>query len=666
MVGKLATSCLGADDARALGFAPAPPEELGELGHPRKMAFVLPYFGVDGRRTGFRRYRYLEDTRSSMERQTEAKPARYVQPPDTLPEAYFPPLVDWRRIAEDPSVPLVVTEGELKAACCTKAGRPCIGLGGVHSFKSSRRGLPMLRSLAGFDWKGRDVVVAYDSDAHTNHLVVAARNELCRELLERGALPRVADLPPAEDGSKQGIDDLCYAEGPEALSAALDAAESFAASQQLHELNAEVAYVRDPGLVVVVGEGRRMRASDFVQHAYSNRHFYEESLTPQGKPKIAKKKAAQAWLEWERRFELSRMTYAPGQPRVTREGEYNTWPGWGVEPRRGDVKPWRDLLDFLFFGMPEERRWFERWCALPLQRPGAKMYAAAVLWGVETGTGKSLAGVSLGRIYGTNYTLLGDRELNDGRNAWAEHKQFVLGDDVTGHDQRRHADRLKAMITQPMIRIDQKFVPSYTVPDLINYMFTSNHPDAFFLEDRDRRYFVHEVTEQPMPREFYVYYMRWLDSGGSQALFHHLLGLDVGGQRPEDRAMETVAREAMIEDGHSSLARWVRALRATPDAVLRAGQAVLQGDLWSSADILRAYDSDGSTKTTASAVSREMKRAGFRMVYRGMQVPTRNGQQRLFAVRDRTRWEATSSCKAIAAHYDATRGAPPAKKYSGG
>lgn len=660
MLADLARSLITEEEALKLGMAPAQPDELPE-GVPAKSAYRIPYYDLDGRPTGFCRWRYLEDTRSLLAQKTDAKPIRYVQQTDTLPEAYFPPLIEWRRLAEDAAVPLAITEGEKKSACLTSLGRPCIGLGGVYSFKSTKKGLPLLRSLMEFDWQGRDVVVAYDSDASTNHMVVAARNELCRELLALGALPRIALISAGPGGTKRGLDDVAAQDGAEALLAELDAAEGFAASAALWELSAEVAYVRDPGLVVVLETGQAMRPSDFVNHAYSNRHYYEETLTPAGKPKMTKKRAAGAWLEWEERYELARMSYAPGQPRVTEDGEYNTWPGWGREPVRGSVAPWRKLLDRLFAGHPEERRWFERWCALPLQRPGVKLFTCALLWGVETGTGKSMVGKTLGRIYGQNYTLIGDKELKDARNEWARNKQFVMGDDVTGQEQRQYADRLKAMITQESIRIDVKYVPSYSVPDLINYLFTSNHPDAFFLEDRDRRDFVHEVTCPPMTREEVLEYASWMDGDGPSHLFHHLLNLDLGGQLPEDRAPETAARAAMIEDGHSQLARWVRTLRDSPDVALRIGSAPLAGDLWSSADLLKIYDTDGHTRTTTSAVSRELKRAGLRHVYGGAQLVLSCGRTRLFAVRDRERWNKASG-PALAEHYEATRGAKASAK----
>lgn len=661
MLAKLETSCLDEADAKVLRLAVAKAGELKAMGFPDKMAFELPYFDAKGRPSKFSRWRYLEDSRDGFAAKTDAKAMRYVQTPGTLQEIYMPPTVNWEVIQKDKNEAIGITEGELKAACATKHLLPTLGLGGVYSFKSTKRGLPLLPVFYDFEWKERRVYVMFDSDASSNPMVVAARNELCRELLGLGALPRVVHLTPGAEGEKRGVDDAILQDGAEYVADLLEESDGFAQSMTLHELNTEVAYVRNPGLVVNMDSGQKMSPDAFSGHAYANRYYYDEHFDKEGNRKFVKKPAAKAWVGWEHRLELSRMVYSPGEGKITAGREFNTWPGWGCEPKRGSVEPWRRLLDHLFQGHPEERLWFERWCALPLQRPGAKLYTAAVLWGVATGTGKSLVGYTLGRIYGLNFTEICDVELQDERNEWAVDKQFVMGDDVTGAEQRRFADRLKKMITQKEMRIDQKYVPTYTVQDRINYLFTSNHPDAFFLEDDDRRFFIHEVDVAPLPKEFYAGYMEWLDSDGPAHLFDHLLRLDLGGREPEDRSPVTAARNAMVEDGLSDVGRWVRRLRDDPDAVLKVGAAKLAGDLWSAGDLLRVYDPDGKGRVAAGGLSRELKRAGFRQVYGGMPVRTSNGQARLFAVREREKWHNVKSCTAIVEHYEASRSLPNKK-----
>lgn len=623
---------------------------------PSVAAYRLPYFDLRGKPTDFYRVRCLEQPQvNGFDALTERTALRYLQPPDTVSEVYLPPLVDWRALAADPTKPLNVTEGEKKAAAATKVGQPCIGLGGVWLFKSARHGLPWLPTLEQITWQAREVRVAFDSDALTNPDVLKALHALCQELLSRGALPRVVRVPPLGKG-KTGLDDYLVARGAKALAQLLGEAEPFGPVAELLALNAEVAYVRDPGLVVNVESGQKMTPGGFREHAYVNRFYYEEVPGKHGSS-LRKVPAAPAWLAWEKRNELARITFRPGLPRVTPEREYNYWPGWAVEPKAGSVKPWRDLLNFIFGEQVEARDWFERWCAFPLQHPGVKLFTAAVIWGRAHGTGKSLLGYSLLQIYGRCASEIDDDHLTSAYNEWAESKQFVMGDDVTsGENKRQVADRLKSMITRQRLRLNPKYVPSYEVPDCINYYFTSQHPDAFFIEDTDRRYFVHEVLPQePLPREFYVGYVKWLREGGAAALFHHLLQLDTGDFDPNSPALETASKQRMQEVGLTELGTWVRQLRTDPDILLRFGDVPVTGDLFTPADLLKLFAPDGHSRWSANQLGRELRRAGIPYACKGNAVRTRLGQARFYAVRNAAKWMGAKAA-AVAEHYEKSRG----------
>ena len=660
----LKRSGLTAADARRLRFEVLAPTATARLDPAFKAAAALkiPYFDLAGQPTKFYRLRYLElNGFDALAR----KPLRYTQPTGSAPEVYFPPLggFDWRALATATDRSLLITEGEKKAAAATKAGFPTIGLGGVWSWRSKRLGLGLLHVLRdAIRWADRTVYLVFDSDLATNPDVSRALTALATELGALGAKPHVAALP-AEDEAKVGLDDFLVANGPTALAKLLKAAEPFSLLEELWRLNGEVVYIRDPGLIVVLGDGRKVAARAFKEHAFANRYYYERAVDAKGLERLTKKPVAPAWLGWERRAELARITYAPGEPRVTARAAYNYWPGWGADPAPGSVALWTELLDYLFEGADDARRWFERWCAYPIRYPGAKLYAAAVIWGTKQGTGKSLIGYSLFQVYGRNATEIDDQHLASPYNEWAENRQFVMADDVTsGEHKRALADRLKGMITRRELRLNPKYVPSYVVPDVINYYFTSNHPDAFFLEDEDRRYFVHEAPPETQPLEFYQRYDRWLSSGVlGPALHHHLRTLKLDGFDPKAPAFVTAAKLAMTADGRSDLGDWVARLREAPDAVLRLGEVKLTGDLFTNAQLLRLYDPASEKRVTANGLGRELKRAGFRQVNGGSVVLTAaTGPQRLYAIRNAKRWSKARVEDVKRAYDDAHRvqGAP--------
>lgn len=640
---KLEGSDLNAGDARLLKFEPHTAQQAtqklnGNL-PANKAGFVIPYFDLHGKPTKFWRYRYLETTKEGFDKLTDRKDLRYAQPPKSLNELYLPPFVDWKQISKDATKPILITEGELKAACACKHHIACIGLGGVWSWRSARALMPMLPQFQDFAWDGRPVTICYDSDAASNGKVMAAENALAAALTDLGAVVDIARIPPGPKGRKMGVDDVIVEQGIRSMVKILDGAIGFKACEELHKLNGEVVYVEDPGLILRLDNNQRMRPSDFTAHAYAPRIYYEQIETEKG-VKIQEKSAAKEWIKWPRRATVKRTTYAPGAPTITPANELNLWEGWGCEPAKGDIKPWRDLLDFLFHNATtEHRKWVEQWMAYPLQFPGTKLYTALVVWGLVHGTGKSTIGYTLGEIYGKNFIEIKDSDLEMSHNDWAVHKQLVMGDEITGGDKRSSADRMKTLITQRQLRINEKYVPGYSVPDCINYIFTSNHPDAFFLDDTDRRYFVHEVMGRPLEPEFYAHYQQWLQHGGAAALFHHLLTLDLDGFNPQGHAPMTASKQDMVETGKSDLGAWVMYLRQSPGSVLRIHNKVIERDLWTSTELLALYDPSNTGRVTLNGMGRELRRAGFVRAYNGMPIPTHQGLQRLWVICNEEKYE---------------------------
>ena len=71
-------------------------------------------------------------------------------------------------VLADPTKPLILTEGEKKAAKAMQEGFPTIGLVGVWGWQKKRKGndapRELIPDLAGVTWEGRSVHLCYDSD----------------------------------------------------------------------------------------------------------------------------------------------------------------------------------------------------------------------------------------------------------------------------------------------------------------------------------------------------------------------------------------------------------------------------------------------------------------------------------------------------------------------
>lgn len=656
---KLKSSGLSMEDAKILGIKVLTGKELVAHNNCYKelAALLLSYFDPDGSPTDFERVRYLEQEKG-FNQQTE-KQTRYTQPPDTGVAAYFPKNLDWSKIIKDPSTDILLTEGELKSACACKLGFPTIGLGGVWNFMSNKEGVKLLEELNIINWKRRRVYIVYDSDFRNNPNVCKALIVLANKLMRLGAKPYMVILPDPIDSNdkKIGLDDFIVMSGKRAKAVVqdlIDQSHPLTVSYKLHEMNERYIYIRNPGVIGVREPDEELQlisSAALKEHRASNIYTQEAKINPKdGSIKYEEVKAAPIWLDWPCRAEASRITYAPGQPDLIESGRsvlVNTWPGYGCSPVKGDIRPFYDLLKHLFTGAdPGAMTWFLRWCAYPLQFPGAKLFTAALFYGIVEGTGKTAIAYALGRIYDKNFGEIDQDDLHSPFNAWAKNKQLILVDDIStsGADWRHIAGKIRKKITQRENQINEKYSPVYSVPDCINYLMTSNIPDALCIEDTDRRIFVNEVVVGKLPREFYQEYDRWLKNEGPSHLFYYLLNLDLGDFNPNESAFVTSSKRRMIQDVKSDLSSWCAWLKDSPDQVLSHGGIKYERDLWSSHELLRIYDpTEKKPRINAVVLGREMSRTGFRQVLNGDSfIAGNNRKDRYFAVRNADRWEKAS------------------------
>lgn len=641
---KLATSGLSLAQAKVLGFYSIDNAKTLDESFEARPALVLPYYDLDGKPLDMYRARYLGKAAVGFAQAAGAKEKRYVQPPGSPVTPYFCPYVKWKAVAEDTSIDLLITEGELKAAKACFEGFTTIGLGGVFSFMSKGQGLFFLPELEEIEWLGRNVYIVFDSDYRTNANICLAINRLGEELQARGALPHVISLPHLPDIEKTGLDDYLVYRGPKELTGRVKVADPLRVAQALLVANTELVYVSDPGLVIDIKTRRSYAPAHFTGHSeWAARDAIDYTLQ-KGELVYEQTKLAKRWLEWGPRAAASFMTYAPGREMFlegdARAPAFNTWAGWGLEPKKGPIGPWTELLKFLFQDADEGfLDWFLDWCAYPLQYPGTKMFSAVIVYGRTQGTGKTLVGYTLGDIYGSNFTKVSSAQLHSQYNDWAENKQFILGDEISGSDKRAEADAIKTLITQEAISVNKKYISTYSLPDCANYYFTSNHPDSFFIEDKDRRYAVLEVEhEDPLPQEFYKKYDAWRKGGGAAHLFYHLLERKISTDfNPRGPAFSTSARRAMSDLGKSDLGAWCSDLAENPDAKLRLGQVKYTRDLFTARELLDMYEAETgqSGKVTTNGMARALAAAGFSAANKGVKIRRGGVTAKYFIVRNK-------------------------------
>ena len=200
----------------------------GQLGD----CLAFPFFDAAGKPTGYVRLK----PDSPRKAKHDGKPIKYESPKGSANRAYFPPAT--RTVLKDSTAPLILTEGEKKAAAADQHGFACIGLVGVYGWQRKMQrdadGKPvgeraLIPDLASIPWQGRQVFVCFDSDAATNPNVRRAEWYFAEALARMGAIVKVIRLPQGDAGPdgkpcKLGLDDFLLARGHDAFRELLAAA----------------------------------------------------------------------------------------------------------------------------------------------------------------------------------------------------------------------------------------------------------------------------------------------------------------------------------------------------------------------------------------------------------------------------------------------------------
>lgn len=187
----------------SLEFEAVPPGKIKLPGV--ESAYRLPYFGLDGTRTDFDRWKMFPPIKTP-----DGHTQKYTQPKGSAPALYMPPLFSWAAVARNAKTELLVCEGEKKAASACQRGLFAGGIAGVWCYRQTldngeRITLPLFDQ---FVWTDRPVLLVPDSDVWRpgKEQALLGFFSLAQELTSRGAVCSFLKLPETGAG-KVGLDD---------------------------------------------------------------------------------------------------------------------------------------------------------------------------------------------------------------------------------------------------------------------------------------------------------------------------------------------------------------------------------------------------------------------------------------------------------------------------
>jgi len=250
-----------------------------------------------------------------------------------------------------------------------------------------------------------------------------------------------------------------------------------------------------------------------------------------------------------RKFEA--LVYLPEEPEFPDGedgGRYNIWRKSGIEAVPGDVSVFVEHMAFLF---PNEadRSLVLDYLALLVQKPAQKIHFALLVRGLQ-GTGKSWIGNLMELIIGRpNVVRPSNDEVTSRWTSWMEGAQLAIVEELMTLGRLEVANRLKPVITDPTIRIEEKNCSIYSIPNKLNFLCFTNHDDALKIEHGDRRWL---VVFSPAVKKEPTYYARlfaFLADGGAAHVKHWLLHrhvtLNGHGVAPATSGKETMRRMSM-------------------------------------------------------------------------------------------------------------------------
>ena len=258
-----------------------------------------------------------------------------------------------------------------------------------------------------------------------------------------------------------------------------------------------------------------------------------------------------------------RLVFEPGkEPELEIDGVrcINTWIATDLVPVDGDPKPMEDHIEWLLEGK-ENASVLLDYLAFVVQNPGQKVKWAPLII-TQHGVGKNTIAHIMKQIVGVrNYVEPTNDELINGRNTSLVNAVLAVISETMVGDRREVGNRMKSLITEPTLRVDEKFIAVFTMENKTNFIFFSNHDDPMHLEDGDRRYWVvHSDVEKKEPK-YYDQLYRWIDEENGAAIFmQSLMDHDLSRFNPHSEPPMTEAKRELIDSCKTTAGNTLREL----------------------------------------------------------------------------------------------------------
>jgi len=240
----------------------------------------------------------------------------------------------------------------------------------------------------------------------------------------------------------------------------------------------------------------------------------------------------------------------------------NTWRGFTVSPREGDVEPWLSHLNFLF-PSAEHQRNVKEWLAFMLQHPDLKCNWQLIISGDE-GAGKDALFTPISQILGSAASVIGNKDVRGDFDDGLVGSKFITFSEarLIRDDAMEYLKRISASENTNLMMLNPKKQEKVWQHNLWAIAVITNHADAVKLSPTERRFYILSTDDRIMTeKQKHEYFKDWLQDTESQAaLLHYLLGVNLDSFDPDTLPERTEYMMEMIEatdnDMESLLKDW--------------------------------------------------------------------------------------------------------------
>lgn len=478
--------------------------------------------------------------------------------------AYLTPGIDWAEVGADPSIPLMFTEGEFKAAKVNSAaGWPCcVAFSGVWNWRGRRMNLPMVPELVRWVWRNRRVIICYDADSSSKEAVSLAMSHLAGLMQAHDAVVSIVHLNKIT--KVKGVDDYIVGGGswPE-----LEATATEGEPSEVAKMLATYGLLISQEKVINLHTGETHGRTFFHDSiAFNNRIEVVEG------DKVKSVPVSKIWVGHKARVDVAKFDLNPEYGWGLQPGEghatwFNTWRGFKHAPEKNDgyddvVERWTTFCDGLLG--KANAKLFHRWVAWVYKRPWDRNYTSWVIKSRDESIGKSLLAETVARMLGCNTgdpaRILGPDGLFSDYPDYAEGTVLLVCNEVSS-DQARHVRMMKALRTNDSLEVNKKYGAKYMVPNYLNLIITTNDDYAYGMSREARRDIVVECEFGGDSKQDWKAWVRdevvplSTEAWGLKALaWFYAREVDLKGYDPKADAPYSEAKEKMAAASEGGLA----------------------------------------------------------------------------------------------------------------